>query len=205
MTVLVARAGPYRVERWGKADVDAYQIFLRNSPLDWPAFARGLSERPAVRELLTTALRESELDAYFWECSPWRGERTSVEFVLVPAPGLAPLTACPDAFSQHFDADGVTAFDSLRGDARLVAPCPLGRRDVAVHLAIFVRGGQPAQIDALWTRVGDEIAAWRRQKRGPLWLSTSGVGVPWLHVRLDSRPKYFTHAEYRRDPRLPGG
>mmetsp|Transcript_9405 Transcript_9405/g.21189 ORF Transcript_9405/g.21189 Transcript_9405/m.21189 type:complete len:541 (+) Transcript_9405:444-2066(+) len=27
----------------------------------------------------------------------------------------------------------------------------------------------------------------------PVWLSTSGMGVPWLHVRLDSSPKYYTY------------
>ena len=29
-----------------------------------------------------------------------------------------------------------------------------------------------------------------------LWMSTEGSGVPWLHVRLDSRPKYYKHHEY---------
>ena len=41
------------------------------------------------------------------------------------------------------------------------------------------------------------------QKRGedsPLWLSTCGTGVYWLHVRLDSRPKYYSYQEYKRFP-----
>jgi len=29
------------------------------------------------------------------------------------------------------------------------------------------------------------------------WLSTSGLGVGWLHVRLDSRPKYYTYEPYK--------
>jgi len=32
------------------------------------------------------------------------------------------------------------------------------------------------------------------------WLSTSGLGIAWLHVRLDERPKYYTHAPYRSPP-----
>jgi hypothetical protein len=43
--------------------------------------------------------------------------------------------------------------------------------------------------------VGDAVA--RRLSSAPLWLSTSGLGVAWLHVRLDERPKYYTHAPYR--------
>jgi hypothetical protein len=31
----------------------------------------------------------------------------------------------------------------------------------------------------------------------PLWLSTAGTGIFWLHVRLDSRPKYYTYQPYR--------
>jgi hypothetical protein len=35
----------------------------------------------------------------------------------------------------------------------------------------------------------------------PLWVSTSGLGVSWLHLRFDRRPKYYTHAPYRLSPR----
>jgi len=30
-----------------------------------------------------------------------------------------------------------------------------------------------------------------------VWLSTAGMGVSWLHVRLDDRPKYYGHRPYR--------
>jgi len=29
------------------------------------------------------------------------------------------------------------------------------------------------------------------------WVSTSGLGVAWLHVRVDSKPKYYSHEAYR--------
>lgn len=35
------------------------------------------------------------------------------------------------------------------------------------------------------------------KKDVPIWLSTSGLGVYWLHVRLDTRPKYYNHDEYK--------
>ena len=34
-----------------------------------------------------------------------------------------------------------------------------------------------------------------------LWVSTSGLGVYWLHVRLDSYPKYYQHAPYKNAAR----
>ena len=30
----------------------------------------------------------------------------------------------------------------------------------------------------------------------PRWLSTSGLGISYLHVRIDKRPKYYSHQEY---------
>ncbi|WP_391540805.1 DUF6940 family protein [Halomicronema hongdechloris] len=32
----------------------------------------------------------------------------------------------------------------------------------------------------------------------PRWVNASGLGVAWLHVRLDTRPKYYQHEPYRR-------
>ena len=34
----------------------------------------------------------------------------------------------------------------------------------------------------------------------PVWTSTSGLGVYWLHVRLDSRPKYYQHQPFKKWP-----
>jgi len=31
----------------------------------------------------------------------------------------------------------------------------------------------------------------------PTWLSTAGLGVYWLHLRLDSRPKYYRYQPYK--------
>ncbi len=33
-----------------------------------------------------------------------------------------------------------------------------------------------------------------------LWVSTAGLGVSWLLVRLDARPKDYRHAPYERAP-----
>ena len=56
-----------------------------------------------------------------------------------------------------------------------------------------------SQQHELWALVAQSL---RKRARGhdarqPTWLSTEGSGVPWLHVRLDDRPKYYHHAPYR--------
>ncbi|MGB1216866.1 MAG: DUF6940 family protein [Saprospiraceae bacterium] len=30
-----------------------------------------------------------------------------------------------------------------------------------------------------------------------MWLSTAGLGVYWLHIRMDNRPKYYKHKAYK--------
>lgn len=43
-----------------------------------------------------------------------------------------------------------------------------------------------------------------REKRisgNPVWLSISGLGVYWLRIRLDARPKYYQHLPYKNEER----
>lgn len=54
-----------------------------------------------------------------------------------------------------------------------------------------------AQILTLWQRVG--AAMLDRVSGVPVWLSTAGAGVSWLHVRLDARPKYYGYAAYTKE------
>ena len=55
---------------------------------------------------------------------------------------------------------------------------------------------QKQQQHALWQSVGEAMA--RRVGAKPVWLSTAGAGVSWLHVRLDDRPKYYGYVPYMR-------
>ncbi|MDP1796726.1 MAG: hypothetical protein Q8K78_04560 [Planctomycetaceae bacterium] len=78
----------------------------------------------------------------------------------------------------------------------MIVPCPIANQVAYGHLAAFVRHAPPSQRDALWKAVGE---VWdKRVSQTPVWLSTAGAGVPWLHVRFDSLPKYYWHSPYRR-------
>jgi hypothetical protein len=77
----------------------------------------------------------------------------------------------------------------------MVVPCPIGPVNAYGHLASFVRNAPEQQIHDLWQAVADAMA--RRIATKPVWLSTAGAGVSWLHVRLDDRPKYYGHAPFR--------
>ena len=155
--------------------------------MTWAQWLSGLREDalPYSRQLA-----ECPHEAIFWECRP---DRTRpFDHQLIDSPALARVRADPGAFKGHLGRPANT-FRNLGGSSALVAPSATGDYP---HLLAFLRSAPDAQIQALWTAVADAVDAWE----GPLYLSTSGLGVYWLHVRLDPRPKYFTHRPYRATP-----
>jgi hypothetical protein len=86
---------------------------------------------------------------------------------------------------------------SLGGDAQLIVPSPRTEISAYGHLAAFLRQAPQRQLDAFWRVVSTAVQSRIGEK--PLWLNTAGGGVAWLHVRLDSRPKYYGYAPYK-DP-----
>ncbi|MEZ4241202.1 MAG: hypothetical protein R3F59_34590 [Myxococcota bacterium] len=142
--------------------------------------------------------------AIFWETPPVTAADRPFAYVAVDAPGLARAPADEQAFAGPWasaPAGPVATFANLGRDAVLVTPRPLAGPRAAQrypHLLAFVRTAPQAHQRALWRAVGAAVAA-RRSAR-PVWVSTAGMGVFWLHVRLDDRPKYYRWRPYRDDP-----
>src|SRR5262249_55914637 len=149
--------------------------------------------------LFTSLLAAAPYAAFRWETPPVTAASVSqpFEFVLLDRPGLAQRPE-PKAFAEHYarSVAGVAIFPNLGGDAILVVPCPLAPPSAYGHLAAFVRLAPASQQHALWRSVGEAMAG--RIGERPVWLSTAGAGVSWLHVRLDDRPKYYGHGLYRQ-------
>lgn len=159
-------------------------------PVIWREVVDGWASRASSRDALTASIVEAGHDAVYWETSPSRTGEEAYEQVVMAAPILARLPADAGAFSGQLHMP-VAAFANLRGDSRLVAPAPPG--DFG-HLSSFLRKAPAELRHALWHEVALEIQAWWAEGRGVLWVSTHGSAVPWLHVRLDPRPKYYSSA-----------
>ena len=117
------------------------------------------------------------------------------------------------AFEEHFptcDKTDVVTFPNLGGDALLVVPCPVPQNgnknankqlDKYSHLANFMayQNGNWEQKHNLLIAIANAVEKELKQldPNQPLWLSTCGTGIYWLHVRLDSRPKYYSFQDYR--------
>jgi hypothetical protein len=192
------RAG-WRAQASAVAGGSRYRLFRGESALSFRELFECFDGDDDFCSWYTQLLAEAAAPAYFWE-HPALCDRTldaEAEFVLLDAPALAAERADPRAFEARFAAAGdakVAVFRNLGGDALLLAPCPRGWSGYP-HLAAFVRAAPAAQVRALWRETARAFA--RLAGAEPVWLSTSGLGVPWLHLRFDRFPKYYQHVAYR--------
>ncbi len=174
---------------------------LDSSPVTYAYVLHRWQDNVDFRSMFIGVLVDSPFAAFRWETPPITLATASrpFEFVLLDSPGLA---SHPDrsAFADHFDKAGeagVVEFPNLSKDAILVVPCPNGPITAYGHIGSFVRQAPAVQVHELWAAVG--AAMQRRLSAVPVWLSTAGAGVSWLHVRLDDRPKYYGYAPYREE------
>ena len=160
-----------------------------------------LQTEPRVGSWFGACLAALPWRAFYWECPALNAValRDPFECVALEAPSLMGLTAEPDAFRAHLDAAPpgslVAVFPNLSGDAVLVAPTRGDDEKGYPHLAAFLRAAPQAQIAAFFSALASE--ALRSCRQGPVWVSTAGDGVAWLHGRVDTWPKYYRHAPYR--------
>jgi hypothetical protein len=175
-----------------------YGIDYNRQAATWADVLAGWQSDASFRSLFNSSLAESPYSVFRWETPAVTTATLSqpFAFVLLDSPSLA-RRPDPNAFAGHFTQteSGVVAFSNISGDALMIAPCPVADPAAYGHLAAFVRGAPLWQQDALWQLVGEAMA--RRMGTEPVWLSTAGAGVSWLHVRLDNRPKYYGYEPYR--------
>ena len=192
-----------RVETLDGGRACRVRILCNGTPLPYAGTLVYWQNDKAFRAFFNGTLADAPYQAYLWETPPISTENSNrpFEFVLVDSPPLACSAPDPRAFASHFDAtppgEGVAVFPNLGGDALLIAPTPQAPDKAYPHLAAFVRSAPNEQLHAFWRSVGSTLAD--RLTRHPLWLSTNGLGVAWLHARLDSHPKYYTFEPYRKN------
>lgn len=174
-------------------------LFAGGSPLTQGDYLARLADDEHFADWYSAQLCRIAGRAAFWEHPRMSPDTlaTPAQCVLLEAPALEAVTDDPVPFAEHFArGEGtVRVFPSLGRDACLVAPIPLAQHVEYAHLMAFLRSASAEQVRALWSTTAQSAQAALRER--PVWLSTSGLGVYWLHVRLDQRPKYYQHRAYR--------
>ena len=186
-----------KIEALNGGQVQKVWLLDGERPFTYAEVIQKWQDDETFRTFFIRLLADALFAAYLWETPPITQKNLTRPFecVLVNSPQLARVQAMPRAFAAYFSAEPVVDFTNLGGDAHLVVPCPQTNEAAFPHLAAFSRAATEVQQHHFWQRVGMAVSNHIGER--PLWVSTSGLGVYWLHVRLDSRPKYYTYRPYR--------
>ena len=193
---------------WSVKSVELHQhihkinLFEGESLLSYEVVINYWLESTEFRNFYFSVLLDFPFDAFFWEHPPVSNLNIKqvYEFVLVPSPQLSKVSADPSPFQEKFNLrqsdDSILVFENLGKDAGLIVPYPMMEKNVYAHFASFIRNAPEDQKHDLFRILANALG--ERISNKPTWVSTSGLGVYWLHIRLDSRPKYYSYQLYRR-------
>jgi len=151
------------------------------------------------RDAFIAELATTRWPAFFWEMPPLMPATLAAPFecALIRSDALAQTRANDGDFAQHpRGSEAVAVFPNLGGDALLVAPSKIADAGCYGHIAAFLRSAPREQQHALFRTLALEIEKRLAASPRRFWISTSGLGVPWVHVRLDSVPKYYQYRRY---------
>lgn len=105
-------------------------------------------------------------------------------------------------FSQHLSKKknlnekyGIS-FPNLSGDTILVIPKPKKGKDYT-SIFYFIKNSSLLQQREFWKIVAKEIKKMLK-KYDNIWVSTHGLGVDYLHVRICSYPKYYEKSKLQK-------
>ncbi|XP_057306398.1 uncharacterized protein LOC130644705 isoform X1 [Hydractinia symbiolongicarpus] len=185
-----------------------YDLFNHDSILMYRDVLRLMEHNKTFRKFLTNIFKALPLTAYVWEVVPvtdTEAASTPFQFVITESNSLNRMTKDSQTFASHFKRSTnpyVTSFLNLGRDAKLVAPLPATKLLIMEcdysHIGKFMTDAPDEQIDALWIEVAKAMSERLSDSpKMPLWLSTAGHGVAWLHVRIDITPKYYSHTPYK--------
>lgn len=191
-----------------------YQLFDDDSPLSVADVIQLWQQNISFGEFYNQLLADNDYSAFFWELPPLSAAtlQEPFEFVLLESRTLDAVKSDTKTFAEYFVANqqgansDVINFHNLGGDALLLVPSPMSDEQNYAHLANFVRSAPVSQRQHFWQQLGEiinaQLSSHLATELAPqsLWVSTSGLGVYWLHIRLDQQPKYYSYLPYKLAP-----
>lgn len=185
--------------------VEHYSISFQDRPLTYRQVVELWKSDNHFNDYFSRVLKDSSFTGFRWETPALNRQSLDniFEFVLIDSPQLEQRPSDPLTYGEHFSQasphKNIISFKNLGGDTTLIVPVPKNNNDIYGHLASFIRGASNDQTNELWRVVGGVIAAHISDR--PVWLSTAGGGVAWLHIRIDSHPKYYSFKQYKSEIR----
>ena len=154
----------------------------------------------AFTSFYTKAILKLDYEAFYWEHPAINAAflEKKYECVLQRSKPLEHLKINNKAFEEHISTQNifVTDFLNLGKNARLIVPTKRTEEEIYNHLGKFIRYAESKQVIAVFKRVGQKMLE-EIKKDELIWLNTAGLGVIWLHIRMDAKPKYYKTKTYK--------
>ena len=133
-------------------------------------------------------------NSFFWETTPiFANKDTVYKQKFIQSKKLNGLKQDYRPFAKQIkDSNNmyVTSFYNLSGDAMLVVPMPRSDGRSYATLKEFMDNATMIQQKIFWKEVAKQIEKMLKNN-DKLWVSTHGLGVSYLHVRICKIPKYY--------------
>lgn len=89
-------------------------------------------------------------------------------------------------------------FPNLSGDTILVVPKPKSNKQFT-NLFFFMKNSSNKQQKELWKLVAQQAKKMLKTYDN-IWISSQGLGINYLHVRICSYPKYYENSKLQKLP-----
>ena len=103
-------------------------------------------------------------------------------------------------FLEHLDKNKdekyVISFPNLSGDTILVVPIPRKSKRFT-NMFYFMTNASEIQKKELWKKVAEQAKIFLKTNEN-IWISTHGLGVNYLHVRICNTPKYYENSKLKK-------
>jgi hypothetical protein len=120
--------------------------------------------------------------------------------MLIPTNAFTHVMANHTAFETYMEKQGdnkFVVFPSLGGDGLLLVPTLKLEEtpyDSCAHVARFMLEASAREVICMWKKLAEVVLerhADPTRNGAPIYVSTHGKGVPWLHMRICDTPKYY--------------
>lgn len=180
-------------------DTIKYKIENQNQVLCFKTVIDLLINSSEFRLELSQVLKQSKFEGFYLEVKPCSTAtlENDFEFVTVFGRHFGEFSMDVESFKEHFiDEEKTLSFKNRRGNSELIVPNNINPECNYAHLAVFLRTATNDEIDDFWKTIGLSYSKSINDK--PVWLSTSGLGVHWLHMRIDQKPKYYRYSSFKK-------
>lgn len=154
---------------------------------------------PEFINFYTSLLKSEEYSGLFWEHPPLTLLDLSQEYecIIYRSNSFDKRLVDEQAFQDFIQLDDLAvSFSNLGKNATLIVPTKQIEAASYKHFGVFLEQAKEEQILTLFQEVGKIILEEIKEKER-VWLNTSGLGVLWLHIRLDTIPKYYKTKRYK--------